>query len=127
MPHKFIYRLRYSIRKAVIMAGERSGLLTAAGWLSIISAVFGLPGGLIFIGFGTCATAVVGSALPTVFIVVGIIMLIPSIFAFIGGRRALSRESFGWALVGGIAAILCGGILGILATIFVAQSREEFP
>ena len=109
------------------MAEERSGLLTAAGYLSIIAGVVGLPLGLIFLAAGTCGIVLSGSAIPSIFLVLGIIMLLPSIFAFMGGKKALNRESYGWALGGAIAAIFCGGILGILATIFVAQSRAEFP
>jgi len=108
------------------VAGERSGLLTAGGVLAIISGVLGLPLGLIFIGCGAVAASVSGNA-ATILVTLGIIMLVPSILAFIGGRRALNKTSFGWALTGAIASILCsGGVLGVLATIFVAMSKSEF-
>ena len=107
------------------MAGERSGLLTAGGVLAIISGVLGLPLGLIFIGCGAVAASVSGNA-ATILVTLGIIMLVPSMLAFIGGRRALNKTSFGWALTGAIASILCTWLLGVLATIFVAMSKSEF-
>jgi hypothetical protein len=107
------------------VAGERSGLLTAGGVLAIISGVLGLPLGLIFIGCGTVAASVSGNA-ATILVTLGIIMLVPSMLAFIGGRRALNKTSFGWALTGAIASILCTWLLGVLATIFVAMSKSEF-
>ena len=48
------------------------------------------------------------------------------VFSVIGGIYALQRRKWGLALTGSIASILGQTVLGILATIFVAMSRDEF-
>jgi hypothetical protein len=44
----------------------------------------------------------------------------------IGGVFALRRKRWGWALAGSIAAVFASTLFGILATIFVAISKDEF-
>ncbi|MCX6003982.1 MAG: hypothetical protein NTX46_06230 [Chloroflexi bacterium] len=60
--------------------------------------------------------------------VVGVLALILGIVAIIGGVFAIKRKVWGLALAGAICALfpphVC--ILGILAIIFVALSKEEF-
>ena len=48
------------------------------------------------------------------------------IVAIIGGILALMRKTWGIALAGAILAIPCIAPLGVLAIIWVYQSREEF-
>lgn len=71
---------------------------------------------------GVIETWVLGA----VFIAPGIVAIILGALAILGGRLALARKSFGWAITGGIASLLCNTLLGILALIFIAISKAEF-
>jgi len=65
-------------------------------------------------------------------LVCGSIMIVFSIFAIIGGICALRRRHFALALTGAILGIFTFGfyvfapILGIIATILIAISGDEF-
>ncbi len=57
----------------------------------------------------------------------GIPFIVLGIVAIAGGIFALRRRQWGFALAGSICAILTPwALLGILATVFVAISRDEF-
>jgi hypothetical protein len=56
----------------------------------------------------------------------GIPFMILGIMAVIGGIYALRRQRFGLALAGAICGIPPSTALGVVATIFIAISREEF-
>ena len=53
-------------------------------------------------------------------------LIILGVVSIAGGIFAIRRQVWGMALTGAIAAFLPSGILGILAIIFVAMSRNEF-
>jgi hypothetical protein len=57
---------------------------------------------------------------------VAIIGVAINVIALIGGIYALQRKKWGLVLAGSIAAIFSSTILGILATIFTAVSKDEF-
>jgi len=57
---------------------------------------------------------------------IGIVLLVCAIIALIGGIYALKRRKWGLALAGSILALPSGGILGILAIIFVSLGKKEF-
>ncbi len=102
---------------------------TAAGILSIISGTGCVLGGL---GIGLAA-AVFGAF-------AGFYCLFPSIlFSFtaipvialgtlsiIGGVFSLQRRRWGWVLAGSIAALLVSHVLGLMATVLTALSKDEF-
>ena len=52
--------------------------------------------------------------------------LVFTVLTIVGGVFALQRKQWGWALAGSIVAILATFPLGVLSTIFVALSKEEF-
>ena len=108
---------------------------TAGGVLDIISGIFGFIGSLFLFFFGAFFREFMQdyyfefdyAGIPTAFWwFLGIVVLVLSIMAIVGGIFAVQRKSWGLALAGSICAILQGGILGIIATIFVALSRKEF-
>jgi hypothetical protein len=123
--------------------GHRSGLLTAGGVLSIIVGAFQVVGGgiaaaLVMSAFiGKCLRPFQGVLfLPGEWsehvmfvgpILVGIVALgvVLGVVAIVGGVSALKRKRFGLSLAGAICA-LPSAILGILAIIFIAVSKEEF-
>ena len=117
--------------------GQRRGLLTTGGILSIV-------GGALEMIFGAVVTALtVSGDIPGVFqlpwrpghpfeidimpsfTMLGVPLLVLGIIAVVGGISALRRESFGLSLVGAICA-LPSAILGMLAVIFVALGKSEF-
>jgi len=64
--------------------------------------------------------------LQTILIIATIFLLIVGILPIIGGIYALQRKKWGLALAGSIVAIFGSSIMGILATIFLAISKDEF-
>ena len=120
---------------------SKSELLTAGGVLSIIGGVLELIGGGIVVGIGIeyimrgpfllipgtqwFQGVFVVSEWPAEIIIVGIIILALGAIGIAGGISALNRKSFGLSLAGAIC-ILPTVILGILAVIFVAVSKEKF-
>jgi hypothetical protein len=119
--------------------GDRGGLLSAGGILSIIVGVLeAVVGGLL-----TAVSAFglplwepqipfvprFGSILPlesnaTPVLIAGIVVL--GIVAIAGGTAALKRSSFGLALVGALCAFLPLNVLGLLALVFVSLGSGEF-
>ena len=65
-------------------------------------------------------------ALETILVIATIFLLIVGILPIIGGIYALQRKKWGLALTGSIVAIFGSSIMGILATIFIAMSKDEF-
>lgn len=101
---------------------RRSGILTAGGVLAIISGALAIIVGVVLVILGILGASGWGlEAIP-----LGIVGIILGLLAVVGGRRALAMKSFGWALTGGICALLCRGPLGLLALIFIAVSKAEF-
>ena len=121
--------------------GDRGGLLSAGGILSIIVGVIeAVAGGLL--------TAVSAFSLPlwepeipfvprfgticplesnsTPVLIAGIVILVLGIVAIVGGIASLKRSSFGLALVGALCAFLPLNVLGLLALIFVSLGSGEF-
>jgi len=58
---------------------------------------------------------------------IGLPLLVLGTIALLGGISALQRRRWGLALAGGICTLLpMQTLLGILAIVFVAMSRDEF-
>ncbi len=64
--------------------------------------------------------------LEAILVIAAIYFLTVGILPIIGGIYALRRKKWGLALAGSIAAIFGSSVMGILATIFTAMSRDEF-
>ena len=131
------------------MNGDRGGLLSAGGVLSIIVGALEVIGGAMLVAvtmlgcwplgfsfcpalpgldiasnpnmglFGLCAVT------PLYMTIVGAIFVVLGIIAIAGGVSAVRRRSFGLALAGAICT-LPSIIFGILALIFISLAREEF-
>jgi hypothetical protein len=110
----------------------------AAGVLTIISAVISL---LVFVGLVIAAVFTGGVAqgwfgytpntpdlnvATSVLVILAVISGIAGIFSLIGGIFALQRKHWGLALAGSIFAFFPTFILGVLAIIFTAISKNEF-
>ena len=109
---------------------QRSGTLTAGGVLAIISGALAIIGGIVVAAVGVWLATLPWVKITWIFSVIylpiGIALVILSILAIVGGIRALAMRSFGWALTGGICALLCCLVPGILALIFIGISRKDF-
>ena len=117
---------------------------TTAGVLNIISGiislivVFGLIIAILFLastgnspffeGMFTDfeAGGVALSFVITVLVILTVIYAITGILPLIAGIFALQRKKWGLALAGSIIAIFGTFLLGLLATIFTALSKDEF-
>jgi hypothetical protein len=113
---------------------------TVAGILNIINGVGGIFGCFFLLFFGLIMvnaaswggfteqdieTLSIGLS-ATVFVVLAICSAVLGILSLIGGIFALKRKLWGLALAGSIASIISSSILGILAIIFLAMSKDEF-
>ena len=108
---------------------KRTAKPTAAGILNILAGSFCFLGAL---GMGA-AGAFFGHwggfpfILPGLFFsFLAIPMAAMGILAIVGGILSISRKHWGWALAGSIAAILISHVFGIISTILIALSKDEF-
>ncbi len=126
-------------------ARKRTWMPTVAGTLDIISGVFSLLCALASI-VAVIAVALISEAsfledmraalaeasigsefLVAILAVTAVWMAAAGILALLGGIYSIQRRKWGLTLAGSIAAILGGWtVLGILATIFAAISKNEF-
>ncbi|NLE95344.1 MAG: hypothetical protein GX600_06635 [Dehalococcoidia bacterium] len=120
--------------------GERGGLLSAGGILSIIVGVCQIALALVLALVTVYGMAVWQPDLPMLPRMVGLlpveagvpllvvsgVVLVLGILAILGGASALKRSSFGMALIGALCSFLTVNGLGLLALIFVSLSSGEF-
>jgi len=112
---------------------EKTWKPMTAGILNIVAGVFAVIGfiGLIIGGFVTSNPAVFRGDIPPVnvsAICFGLCIpsLIIGVLGILGGVYAVQRRRWGLSLAGAIACIFSSFILGVLATIFLAMSKNEF-
>ena len=125
---------------------NRSGLLSAAGVLSIVAGIFQINNGGVLMAFFLTHDLEpfweIFPFLPGLWVewgyihhftygppiwqmIMGVFFLVLGILAVIGGISAIRRKKSGLSLAGAISA-LPSGLLGILAVIFVALEKREF-
>jgi hypothetical protein len=113
---------------------------TVAGILNIISGIGGIIGCFFLLIVGLfmmnsvswgditepeIETMTLGLS-ATVFVVLAVCTALLGILTLVGGIFALKRKLWGLALAGSVASAITGSIMGILAIIFLAMSRDEF-
>ena len=112
----------------------------AAGVLDIVLGIFNLLGMFVVIGLlvafggGVLSVIRIAELLPLwlsgmvhgVLIVLAILLAVSSALPLIGGIYAVQRKSWGLALTGSIVAILSLAPVGIVSTVLIALSRNEF-
>lgn len=112
---------------------EKTPMPIIAGILEIVSGVISLVG---FIGLLIGSIAVgseaahfygyeIGIAL-AVLIILTLLSFIVGILALVGGIYAVQRKKWGWALTGSIFALVPTFLLGLVAIILTALSKNEF-
>jgi hypothetical protein len=128
---------------------NRSGLLSAAGVLSIVAGIFQINNGIVLMVFFLTHDIMPYADIipflpgfwddwidylfhllwhdyfPIWLIIVGGLFLVLGILSVVGGISAVRRKSFGLSLAGAICA-LPSGLLGILTVILVALGKREF-
>ena len=109
---------------------EKTWKPVAGGVCSIVAGVWGvLVGGLLsLLGLSGATFLDMPRSGFLALSIVGWPSLVLGILAIVGGVFAVQRRRWGFALAGGICALLVPPpfILGILAVVFVALSRDEF-
>ena len=114
---------------------EKTSKPTTTGILDIISGVLSLFWAIsLFIGFAVTSGcwAVPGGVgyipefVPGIIMGWAIISIIITAVILVGGIYAIKRKQWGRALTGSILAILAFLPLGIVATVLVAQSNNDF-
>jgi len=103
---------------------KKTWLSTAAGVLDIIDGCISL---LVVVGL-IVAIAFVADEPDTLAILVpiAVVFAVSAILAIVGGMCALQRKNWGMAVIGAIAACLPFSLLGIVALILTAVSRDQF-
>ena len=111
-----------------------------AGILNIVLGIIALFGMFIIIGlmvaFGGGVLTIVrivefmplwlSGMVQGVLIILAILLAVSSSLPLIGGIYAIQRKSWSVALAGSIVAILLAAPLGIISTVLVALSKNEF-
>lgn len=125
----------FAKKSAPITTKGRSGILTAGGILGIIGGTIGLLYALALASGFIIEITDSGSSLsnddPWDTASKGIAAMVFIFLAtmeLVGGILALKRKRFKLALFGAVCGIICVSsmLLGILATIFIATSKNEF-
>jgi hypothetical protein len=106
---------------------QKTSKPVAAGILNIIAGGLHILGAL---GLGI-AGLVVGSLggmfFPSFLLTfLAVPMAIIGVLSIVGGILAIQRKRWGWALAGSIATLISSNILGIIAVILLAISKDEF-
>ena len=103
-----------------------SGVLSLLGFLGVIAGIIAVGSGPFFWdsipGLGPLEVGFMQSVL----VIMAIFLAVVGILPLLGGIYALQRRKWALALAGSIAAIFGSALLGILATIFTALSKDEF-
>jgi uncharacterized membrane protein HdeD (DUF308 family) len=103
---------------------KKTGTIVVAGILDIIVgclSVFGVLGLMVAIAYVSDEPDTLAILVP-----VAVLLAIKGILALVGGMCALQRRNWVMALVGAIAAALPFSLLGIIALILTALSRDQF-
>jgi len=110
---------------------QSSGTPIAAGVLLLIGGILALIDGVIVLALGSLAGSLVPEA-GAIYAVCGALVMVFGILGLLGGIVALQRKLWALALVGAIFCMLSIGpyfissILGLIALILVAISKNEF-
>ena len=103
---------------------KKTWLSTTAGVLDIIDGCISL-----FLVFGLIVAIAFVSDEPdtlAILVPIAVVFAVKAMLATVGGIFALQRRNWGMALVGAIAACVPRSLLGIVALILTALSRDQF-
>ena len=103
------------------------GILNLFGMLMIIGLMVAFGGGILtIVRIAEFMPIWMSGMVQGVLIILAILLAVSSSLPLIGGIYAIQRKAWGLALAGSIVAILPAVPLGIISTILVALSKDEF-
>ena len=120
----------FTERSSVKPRRDRSGLLTAGGILAIVGGagltLFAVPVSLLALLDTILADDSTEALDAFVTCLIMLALSVLGVLQIVGGICALKRTRFGLALTGAICGTISCSILGIMALVFIAVSKEEF-
>ncbi len=116
---------------APIVIRERTAKPIVAGVFNVVIGSICLLGVLgLIIGAAVVAPLnLVGDwplAISALLIIIAVPLAVLGGVTLVGGVFSLQRRNWGWALAGSVAALLVSQVFGIVSTVLVAVSRDEF-
>jgi len=103
------------------------GMLNLFGMLMIIGLMVAFGGGILtIVRIAEFMPLWMSGMAQGILIILAIVLAVSSSLPLIGGIYAIQRKAWGLALAGSIVAILPVVPLGIISTVLVALSRNEF-
>ncbi len=103
-----------------------AGVIHLIGFIGVIVAIFVIGSGTYFWEFTPELFPITIGWVQTILIIVAVFTAVLGILPLLGGIYSVQRKQWGLALAGSIAAIFGTAVLGLLAVIFTAMSRDEF-
>ncbi|MFC2014017.1 hypothetical protein ACFLU8_03970 [Chloroflexota bacterium] len=103
------------------------GLVTLLGTFIIVIILVGIGGGLLAMSrIADLVPIWLSGFVEGVMVIIAILLVVFSALPLIGGIYAVQRKNWGWALAGSIVSILSSTIFGIVSTVLVSLSKNEF-
>lgn len=103
------------------------GAITLFGTFIIVIILVGIGGGLLTISRVADLMPIWLSGFIEGFMaIIAIFIIVFSTLPLIGGIYAVQRKNWGWALAGSIVSIFSSTIFGIVSTVLVSLSKNEF-
>ena len=103
------------------------GIFTLLGTFIVALIIVGVSGGVLAISrIYEFTPAWLSEFLQGFSIIIAILLIIVSILPIAGGAYSLQRKNWNWALASSIVAILSSVVLGIVSTLLVSLSKNEF-
>lgn len=103
------------------------GAVTLFGTFIIVIILVGIGGGLLTISRVADLMPIWLSGFIEGFMaIIAIFIIVFSTLPLIGGIYAVQRKNWGWALAGSIVSIFSSTIFGIVSTVLVSLSKNEF-
>lgn len=103
------------------------GILNLFGMFMVIGLLVAFGGGILtIVRIAEFMPIWLSGMVQGVLIILAILLAVSSSLPLIGGIYAIQRKSWGLALTGSIVAILSAAPLGIISTVLVALSKNEF-
>ena len=103
------------------------GVFTLFGMFFIVLILAGLGGGILALSrIADFMPVWLSSFVQFTLVITAIILIVLSALPLLGGIYSVQRKNWPWALTGSIVAILSSAIVGIVSTVLISLSKNEF-
>lgn len=103
------------------------GVVTLMGTFFMAMLLVGIGGGILAIGrIADLIPFWFSVSVEGFLVIAAIILVVLSALPLWGGIYAIQRKNWGWALIGSILAIFSSAIVGIISTVLISLSKDEF-